>query len=81
MAHESDINPNEISRWLRGEHDPRISSAIRLADAMDLILDELLRGHIPDAEMLAILERLRGEVRAKDRRDSQATSSGTTSGA
>ena len=81
IARESGVNPNEISRWLRGDHDPSIVNAIRLADAMNLSLDELFRGNIPDDEMEAILRESLYKAHAIGLRDSQATATGTRTGA
>lgn len=81
IAQKSGVNANEISRWLRGDHDPSIISAIRLADAMELSLDVLFRGQIPDDEIEAVLAEAVYKTRAIRQRDSQEASIGTRPGA
>jgi transcriptional regulator with XRE-family HTH domain len=38
------IHPNEVSRWERGLHCPRLTTLLRLAREIEVPLTDLLRG-------------------------------------
>ena len=44
LANRARMDMAEISRLERGKRDPRLSTVVRLAVALELPLDELLRG-------------------------------------
>jgi transcriptional regulator with XRE-family HTH domain len=62
LAKRAGMEGSEISRLERGDRDPRLSTIVRLARALELSLPELLRGI--DGE---------GPVRLEPRRDRTST--------
>ena len=76
IAKETGFPESQIGKWSRGEVVPTIPKAIALAEAMNLSLDEVFRGHIPDQEMEELLAELRHAACAKSKRGSRVASSG-----
>lgn len=46
IAAQVGVNAGTLNRWLTGAHEPRISEAIKLADAYGLTLDQLFNPSI-----------------------------------
>jgi transcriptional regulator with XRE-family HTH domain len=44
LAGAADMHPTEVSRLERGVRDPRLSTLVRLARALDIELADLVRG-------------------------------------
>ncbi len=44
LGFKADLHPTEVSRLERGKRDPRLSTIVRLARALDITTGELLRG-------------------------------------
>jgi transcriptional regulator with XRE-family HTH domain len=42
LAHAADVHPSEVSRLERAERDPRLSTIVRLATALDVPPGSLL---------------------------------------
>ena len=43
LGHAADVHPVEISRMEAGQRDPKLSTLYRLASALGVTLDELVR--------------------------------------
>jgi transcriptional regulator with XRE-family HTH domain len=50
LAHAADVHTSEVSRLERAERDPRLSTIVRIAQALDIAPAKLLEGINPEAE-------------------------------
>ncbi len=58
LAEQLEISPKTVSKWERGVNAPDITILIRLADALEVSVQELLSGEIEEVEETTLTESL-----------------------
>lgn len=53
LAHAAGLTPNHVSELERARRDPRLTTLVQLADALDVRLGELLEGFDEQREQLS----------------------------
>ena len=62
-SRRSGLTPGYISRVLAAKRDPRLTTAVRIANAMDMTIDQLYQ-RICEKRRDQVIEKVNGEARA-----------------
>lgn len=57
LERRTGIDASQIQRWATGTTEPALSTAIKIASAMEMGLDELFLGNLPASRIEALVRR------------------------
>ena len=81
LARKTGIDASQIQRWATGNTEPALGTAIQIAAAMDVGLNELFLGHLPESRIVGLVRQSLALMQEEIHTGLAETSSGNSKGA
>ena len=81
ISRKTGIDASQIQRWATGNTEPALGTAIQIAAAMKVGLNELFLGHLPESRIVGLVQQSLALMQEQIHAGLAETSSDNTTGA